>query len=390
MNPSIKNILENDDILTFTLANVNVSLANALRRTILSNIPTFVFKTTPYEENKAIIYENTSRLNNEIIKQRLSCIPIFIPVLDDSLNNLEKEKEKEKENHLSEGATIETLSNYLLELEVNNDSDIIMYATTEDFKIKNIKTNKYLPKEETQKIFPPNPLTQYFIDFVRLRPKISEKILGEKIHLTCLFSISTAKENGMYNVVSTCSYGNTIDKNAFDTELSKQRNKWKNEGKDVDFETKNWKLLEGLRLYEPNSFDFTIQTLGIYSNYELVYKACVILINKLMYLTKLIDSDELIISASESTMKNSYDIVLENEDYTIGKVIEYLYYAKYFEGEESLTFCGFKKIHPHDSNSIIRVAYKENIGDKILIKQNLKSCINDAIVIFENIKSKFV
>ena len=384
MKPSIKNIVENDDILTFTLANINVSLANALRRTILSNIPTVVFKTTPYEENKTTIYENTSRLNNEIIKQRLSCIPIFIPILDE--NNLETEKET---GHLSEGVTAESLNDYYLELDVSNDSDTIIYATTEDFKIKNIKTDKYLSKEETQKIFPPNPLTHYFIDFIRLRPKITEKILGEKIHLTSLFSISTAKENGMYNVVSTCSYGNTIDKKTFDTELSKQRNIWKNEGKDVEFESNNWKLLEGLRMYENNSFDFIIQTIGVYSNYELVQKACTILINKFLYLTKLIDNDELIINNSENTMKNSYDITLENEDYTVGKVIEYLYYAKYYEGEESLTFCGFKKFHPHDTNSIIRVAYKEAISDKVLIKQNLKSCVNDAIYIFDTIKSTF-
>jgi len=232
-------------------------------------------------------------------------------------------------------------------------------------------------------------LTHYFIDFIRLRPKITEKILGEKIHLTSLFSISTAKENGMYNVVSTCSYGNTIDKKAFDTELSKQRNIWKNEGKDVEFESNNWKLLEGLRMYENNSFDFIIQTIGVYSNYELVKKACTILINKFLYLTKLIDNDELIINISENTMKNSYDITLENEDYTVGKVIEYLYYAKYYEGEESLTFCGFKKFHPHDTNSIIRVAYKEAISDKVLIKQNLKSCVNDAVYIFDTIKSSF-
>ena len=67
MNPAITSILEDRDILRFTLSGVNVSLANALRRTILSDIPLVVFKTSPYEENKAEIIKNTSRLNNEII-----------------------------------------------------------------------------------------------------------------------------------------------------------------------------------------------------------------------------------------------------------------------------------------------------------------------------------
>ena len=88
MNPRIENVSEdNNDILTFTLSGVNVSIANAIRRTILSNIPTVVFRTAPYEENKANITVNTSRLNNEILKQRLSCIPIHITDLEMPLQN---------------------------------------------------------------------------------------------------------------------------------------------------------------------------------------------------------------------------------------------------------------------------------------------------------------
>jgi DNA-directed RNA polymerase subunit L len=41
-------------------------------------------------------------------------------------------------------------------------------------------------------------------------------------------------------------------------------------------------------------------------------------------------------------------------------------------------------MHPHDSESIIRVAYKEDT-DKSTIKQNLKSCIVDLKRVFENI-----
>ena len=78
MNPLIQTIMENGDTLTFTLSGVNVSLANAIRRTLLSDIPIVVFRTSPYESNKANITINTTRLNNEILKQRLSCIPIHI------------------------------------------------------------------------------------------------------------------------------------------------------------------------------------------------------------------------------------------------------------------------------------------------------------------------
>ena len=49
MNPRIENVSEdNNDILTFTLAGVNVSIANAIRRTILSNIPTVLYPDSYY------------------------------------------------------------------------------------------------------------------------------------------------------------------------------------------------------------------------------------------------------------------------------------------------------------------------------------------------------
>ena len=45
MNPRITNISEINNILNFTLSNVDVSIANAIRRTLLSDIPlNMVFK----------------------------------------------------------------------------------------------------------------------------------------------------------------------------------------------------------------------------------------------------------------------------------------------------------------------------------------------------------
>ncbi len=41
-------------------------------------IPCFVFRTFPHNENKVEMLINTSRHNNEILKQRLGCIPIHI------------------------------------------------------------------------------------------------------------------------------------------------------------------------------------------------------------------------------------------------------------------------------------------------------------------------
>ena len=87
MNPRIESVDDKDGVLRFRLSGVNVSLANGLRRTILSDIETAAFITSPHEQCKMNITSNTTRLNNEILKQRLSCIPIHIQDLEVPLNN---------------------------------------------------------------------------------------------------------------------------------------------------------------------------------------------------------------------------------------------------------------------------------------------------------------
>jgi DNA-directed RNA polymerase subunit L len=365
MNPQIDKIVEKEGVLTFSLSGVNVSLANAIRRTILSDIPTVVFKTSPNEENKSKILVNTTRFNNEIIKQRLSCIPIHIDDLEIPLKN------------------------YLLEVNMENTSDTIMYITTEHFKIKNTLTNEYLSSKDVHNIFPPNDMG-YYIDFVRLRPRISDEIPGEKLHLTCEFDIGAAKEDGMFNAVSTCSYGFTGDAAAQDAELVRKIQTWKDEGKnetEIKFETANWKLLDAKRIYKKDSYDFVIESVGVYSNNEIVNLACRSLITKLSDLSTIIEKDELEIKNSDNTMSNCFDIILENEDYTIGKVLEYFLYTKFYE-TKMLTFCGFKKMHPHDNYSIIRVAYTKAV-EKSTIKGHLKECIDDSIEVYTKLKKDF-
>jgi DNA-directed RNA polymerase subunit L len=368
MDPHVELIDNDNDLLKFTLSGVNVSIANGLRRTVISDIPMFIFRTTPHEQNKCNIITNTSRLNNEIIKQRLSCIPIHIKDTTDF-----------------------PFKNYIMEVNVENNTDTIMFVTTENFVIKDLVTGKALPESKIREIFPANDYTGYFIDFVRLRPKISDELPGEKIHLTCEFDIGTNKEDGMYNSVSTCAYGNTIDLAVQEAELQRKKQTWKDEGKnekEIEFEAANWLLLDGKRIYKKDSFDFMLQSVGVHTNSELLNLGCQILIGTLGDIDELIEKDSLEIKNSDSTMSNAFDIILENEDYTIGKIIEYFLYVKFYE-TKTLTFCGFKKMHPHDNYSIIRIAYMEPV-EKSTIKGHLKESIADAIQLYTKLKKDFL
>ena len=354
MNPSLTNISnEDNNILKFTLSGVNVSLANALRRTILSDIPVVAVYTQTYEDNNCNIEINTSRLHNEILKQRLSSIPVHITDLD------------------------VLPGNYVLEADVKNDTDTLMHVTTEHFKIKNKENGNYLSNEETKKIFPMNTKTNMYIDFARLRPGIGDQIPGEHIKFNAEFSVHSAKEDGMFNVASKCAYGNTPDLVKANEVWQKKEDSMRSDNATNDeilFEKKNFYLLDAQRSFVPDSFDFVIQSVGVYDNKDLVLQGCRVLENKFNEMIQSLDSDLVPILRSETTMDNCYDIVLENEDYTIGKSLEFVLYEEYYQTGK-LSFCGFKKFHPHDDNSKIRLA-----GDAAFDKQVASQYVRETCI----------
>jgi DNA-directed RNA polymerase subunit L len=146
--------------------------------------------------------------------------------------------------------------------------------------------------------------------------------------------------------------------------------------------------LDSQKYYKKNSFDFVVQSIGVYENLEIIKYACIILQHKFIDLIQFIDSDTVMIIQSSTTIENCYDFILENEDYTMGKVIEYILYENYFVREKRLSYCGFKKMHPHDSDSIIRVAFFEPV-DKTIVRQLVRAVCVEAQDIYKTIYNKF-
>jgi DNA-directed RNA polymerase subunit L len=269
---------------------------------------------------------------------------------------------------------------------VENKTDTMIMVTSKDFKIKNLTTNAYLEETTLREIFPPYiPPTgkgEYYIDFLRLRPKISDELPGERIKLTCEFSISTARDDSMFNVTGTCSYGFTPDREEMIKQLSIRQDKWKKEDKtaaEIDFESRNWNLLEGLRYVKKQSFDFIIQTVGIFDNTYIIVKACQILIEKIDAQKQLLDKDELPIEQSDNTLENCYDVTLVNEDYTVGTILNNELYETFYKEHKSLSYTGFKKMHPHDTDSLLRIAFVEPTSGKSAVKEILTAVIVEAV-----------
>jgi DNA-directed RNA polymerase alpha subunit len=366
MNPLISNMTEENNVLKFRLNGVDTSIANGLRRLMLSEIPTVVLRTFPQEKNKAVYEINTSRMNNELIGQRLSCIPLHITDTNFPYKTVE------------------------LEINKKNNSDTIQFITTEDFKLKDTNTDTYLSQSEVKKIFPPNPITGDYIDLMRLRPRISDDIEGEHIKLTCKLDIGTAQEDSAFNIVSTCAYSATMN-------LNKAKEAWAakaaelkktNTSKEaIDFAEKDWFLLDAKRYFIENSFDFIVETVGPFNNTLILNKACDVMIKKLKNFQTMMQTQEDLIKISECTIENCSDITIPNEGYTLGKVIEYILYTKHYN--TTLTYCGFKKQHPHIDVCLIRIAFKEP-AEVMNVITYLNDAAENAITIYNKINSYFV
>lgn len=381
-NITLRPLEESDDTFKFTLAGVNVSLANALRRTIQDDIPAYVFDVSHCK-----IEVNTGRLHNEILKHRLQCIPIHSKVstkdwLEDSVDHNIFEK-------------------YVMELDVKNEGEQTIYVTTADFKIKNKSTGRFLTATEMERLFPKDKLTNSNIIFARLRPKISDSIPGEHLKLSCDFIISNAADNSAFTVVSCSAYGNTIDSEAADkawelTELQLREDATKRgesiDPAEIEFQKKNFRILDRQRHYLKDSFDFNLESIGVYEPRELCKMACTMLKHQFDKLAEDIETRDDLIHNSETTMENCFDFTLEHGDYTIGKVLEYFLYDKGFVakgGTPTIQFCGFKKTHPHDDHSTIRVSYVSKEAEKSWLKNNLKDSCFEAASIFKAISTKF-
>ncbi len=182
--PVIESFTDHDGTLKFTVSQINVSLANAVRRTILADIPTYCFRTLPHAENRVDITTNTTRLNNEIIKQRMGCIPIHLKANDPDFEHFNVE-------------------DYRVVLDVQNTGTATAYVTTKDFRMVNVKTGKELSESVVRRIFPPDAITSGYILLARLMPRLTQFVEGERLALTAEIGVGTARMDGMYNVVST-------------------------------------------------------------------------------------------------------------------------------------------------------------------------------------------
>lgn len=317
---------------SFEIHNVDVSVVNALRRTILTDIPVVGFMGEGDQTSVEII-QNTGPLHNEFMEHRFGLIPMHLT-------------EEEVESFMDD--------QYLIELSVTNNSNTIQNVTTHQCKVW--KDEKELPVKEVQRIFKANHITHQPILITRLRA-------GESLHVKGKPVKSTARSHAGFAPVSLCTFSYIVDpvKAAqVDNTLDKERS----------YKTKN-------EFGDPAAMLFELEPeCGLTPKY-LVSKALEMIMDRLK---KLSSNDAIPGKATPQGMEYTF----QDEDDTLGNLLQTYMFQKYIREKklspsgEVVSYVGYYCPHPLDSTMVLRISIKDD-NDPSARKDAYWNILHDAI-----------
>jgi DNA-directed RNA polymerase subunit L len=340
---------QDNDSIVFNIKNISHSLANSLRRIILSEIKTLKFRTEPYEKTDVHIKTNNCCLHNEFLAHRIGMIPINVDNVDDF-----------------------NVDEYTFKLKVKNNTNNIINVTTKDFKVYFNSSGE--EKELTNhNMFPEDIITKEHILICILKPNFSNLEEGEEIDIECKASISNGKENAGYSPVCKSVFYNTIDEKKSAEELDKLIKTDNLTQKDKKSIILNFKNHEQYRHYktneygEPNDFTFEIESIGVFKPENIFKKAINLLKNKIQLFSININANnnEYINIVKSNTIINALDINIENEDHTLGNLLQTYLFSVFVRERKKVKYVGYKELHPLKNTICLRIQPELNEGEDI-------------------------
>ena len=331
---------------SFEIHDVDVSIINGIRRTILTDIP--IPGIVGEEESTVEIIKNNGPLHNEIISHRIGLIPVCMT---------EDEIEEYEDNYVE------------LELNVLNEGTTMINVSTADIKGK--RGGKDLSKKDLDTMFPANPVSKANILITRLRT-------GEQLHFKANVVKKTARFNAAFSPVSLSNFFYMQD-----PELAKKKES----------------ILDKERAYLTNKFGeanavmFEIESVNsLIGPKYLVTKAIEIIVDKLNNLIANINSESLGSNGVKlyqfETLKHTYEFSIQNEDDTIGNIIQSFVHNKYVRDEKAVlddvhcSYIGYVCPHPLKAELLIRITLDEQTNPGAFIRfleTNCRVIIDDLL-----------
>lgn len=361
------NLVKKDtNTVTFDIRDVDTSLVNSIRRTILTNIPSvgFYFKLKDhFVENDINITVNDSPLHNEFFAHRLSLIPLHF-------TNEEIESWKD--------------SDYSFVLKKSNKTNQMMNVTTGDFEIINNRTNQKMPESFTNRIFPRNKITDDHILLTKLKPQIDDLEKGNEIIINATARKGVAKDCICWSIVSQCSYFNSLDE-VFISKFLKE--KAKNMSKDEYSEFKEeFDTLDKYRYFmkdkhgEPKQFTFSLEVETALTPYEVFHMGCTVLIthieNIIVELSKSDDSTVVDINIL-TDVPNFFTVMFKGYTHTIGNLVQSFMLNHYIRDKEpkneyELSYVGYSVPHPLEEMFLLKLKFDNDISKRQLYEFMIK------------------
>lgn len=344
------------NVVKFQLAPTNVAYANVLRRIILTEVETVAFRSNILEDGSTSdikVSKNSTPMSNEMVAHRIGLVPIHVS------NPLEWNSNE-----------------YSFKLNVTNDSADPIDVVAADIQV--LKNRG--PEEEPL----PIPSTEFFqLDSISKQTSLIAVLKGrvgtqepEAIAFEATATVGIGRENAQFIPVSQCAYLYTLDD---DSDRKKEFfEKWlvtykkvniaeleTNPTRKKEFE-REFNTMEVARCHkvnernEPNSFDFTIESIGVLDPFYIVARALQVLQEKVTQYASLDTGDlpdNVQIRPADARMKG-FDVLFQGEDHTLGNLFQTWMDTNLLDAGE-ITFVGYKVPHPLKDEMLIRVGVED-------------------------------
>jgi len=407
--PKITDVENVDGELRFVISGdddygFDKSLANAIRRVLLTDIPTVGFNLYQDGENNDLIMTvNNSSLHNEMLLHRIALMPLYINPINYMKNHLFMCKVKHEgvepfkfvsmndvEIYPLKSGFQERIDHYFDEsYDMSPDDERVLKEQLSTVNIDNYDLKKPLSQKKKDEIYRPFKFrgnTHYCL-ITELKTTNTEDTYQE-IQFYGSPSVGFGYQDAKFQGVSQATYSFQIDETMVNEVLKNKISKEDILEEERESYERKFRLSESERYFyrdntgEANSYNFSIKS-NHYFDSEYLFKMSIdILIQKCENL-KLEFIQFLKEETSRVSVENDKEYIyryeVEGESHTLGNLIQ-SHMMRYSVNDESIIhLIGYKKPHPLEDKILFIVsmnkAHKLASADEVVKTQNITTYI---------------
>ena len=400
VNGELRFVLSGDDKYGF-----DKSLVNALRRVLLTDIPTVGFNLTENGDNSDIVMvTNNSSLHNEMLSHRIALIPLYMNPENYMKNHLFVCKVKHDSKEPFKFITMNDVQIYPLKsgfqerlekyydesYDLSPEDERLLLNQLSTVNIDNYDLEKPMLQKEKDKVFRPFEFrgNTHYSMITELKTTNTEDIYQE-MHFYGSPSIGYGHQDAKFQSVSQATYSFEIDSKLVDSVL-KERIQVESIDDKEEYERK-FRLSESERYFfrdnygEANRYNFAIKSNHYYDSEILFKKSIVILIEKCESLKlefiELLKENSSRVSV-EPIKEFIYHYEVENESHTLGNLIQ-SHIMRRISDDAIVNLFGYKKPHPLEDKILFIVSMNPN--HKLSKMDEMNKVQNVTVFILEQI-----